>query len=292
MKIRLLEPRDLPRADELRALAGWNQTLADWERSRSIEPEGCFAAEWNGTVTGTATVTCYGREMAWIGMVLVHPDYRRRGIGTALLKHAIDCLRARGIAPIKLDATPEGQPVYEALGFRPEWTIQRWEIPWLAAPIASTDSTAHRLVSIEAAALLTADRTAFGADRSRLLGKLLEASEVSLWLETERKEARSAPAAYGMLRPGSKADYLGPAVAIDAESGLRLIEALLQEAAQTKANPRPVFWDIPDPNRPAVALARRLGFRPQRVLTRMFLGENAQPGRPEMQFAIADPSAG
>ncbi len=292
MTIRLLEPRDLPRADELRALAGWNQTAADWERLRELEPEGCFVAEWNDTVAGTATVTCYGRELAWIGMVLVHPEFRRRGIGTALLKHSLDVLRARGIACIKLDATPEGRPVYEALGFRPEWTIQRWEIPRLAASLDSAKPAAHRLTTMESAALLSADRVAFGATRSSLLEKLLEASRVSLWMETERNEGRIAPAAFGMLRVGSRADYLGPVVAIDPQSGIRLVEALLREATVTQTAPRPIFWDIPDPNEPTIDLARRHGFRPQRTLTRMALGKEETPGRPEMQFAISDPSTG
>src|SRR5881409_405096 len=68
LRFRVLGRDDLPFADSLRALAGWNQTLGDWERFLVTEPTGCFLAEWNGTPAGTATTMVYGPELAWIGM--------------------------------------------------------------------------------------------------------------------------------------------------------------------------------------------------------------------------------
>ena len=70
LRLRLLKRADLAFADSVRALAGWNQTMEDWERFLSAEPDGCFLAEWNGASAGTATTTVYERELAWIGMVL------------------------------------------------------------------------------------------------------------------------------------------------------------------------------------------------------------------------------
>src|SRR5688500_17823494 len=129
LRLRPLTREDLSFADSLRALAGWNQTLADWERFLALEPDGCFLAEWQGVSAGTATTTVYGAELAWIGMVLVHPEYRRRGIGQALLERCIEYLSKRGVRCIKLDATPEGKRVYANLGFQDEWTLTRWERP-------------------------------------------------------------------------------------------------------------------------------------------------------------------
>src|ERR1041384_2093827 len=97
LNLRLFTKADLPFADSLRAVAGWNQTIRDWQRFLALQPEGCFLAEWNGSPAGTATTIAYGTEVAWIGMVLVHPDCRSRGIGTALLQHCIDFLRRRQV---------------------------------------------------------------------------------------------------------------------------------------------------------------------------------------------------
>src|SRR5437870_2531869 len=73
VQFRLMTAADLDFADSLRALAGWNQTRNDWRRLLTHEPRGCFIAEWDGSPAGTSTTTCYGTDLAWIGMVLVDP---------------------------------------------------------------------------------------------------------------------------------------------------------------------------------------------------------------------------
>src|SRR5262245_2728474 len=115
MEIRRLTPDDVPAVLRLAGAAGWNQTDADVRRLIDLAPEGCFAACAGGEVIGTVTTTAYGRELAWVGMMLVDPAHRRRGVGTALMEVALDHLRERGVATVKLDATPMGRPVYERL---------------------------------------------------------------------------------------------------------------------------------------------------------------------------------
>ena len=127
LNIRPLEKDDLTFADSIRAAAGWNQTIADWRRLLSHEPEGCFLGEWEGAPAGVVTTTRYGNELAWIGMMLVHSEYRRRGIATALMDAAIEYLRSKKVSCIKLDATPDGAKVYKRLGFRPELELHRWK---------------------------------------------------------------------------------------------------------------------------------------------------------------------
>src|SRR5207244_5594839 len=113
----------------LKDLAGWNQTEADWERFLDACPDGCFVAETAGRVVGTSTTIVYEGRFAWIGMVLVDPEFRRRGIGAALLDRALEHLDSARVPAAKLDATPEGRPAYEPRGFVAELEIERW---WLA----------------------------------------------------------------------------------------------------------------------------------------------------------------
>lgn len=283
LSLRKLTPADLPFADSVRALAGWNQTLDDWTRFLATEPEGCFLAEWNGVPAGTATTTIHGADLAWIGMVLVHPDFRRRGIGRALLQHSISYLRARGIRCIKLDATPAGKLVYDGLGFRSEWTLQRWTGRPVPAASCANAPGLRFWQPRDLGPALALDRTAFGVPRDRLLAALASQSGLALALESEAGELEG----FGFARAGSQALYLGPVAAVSAEAGLSLVEALmLRHLGQL------VFWDIPDLNEPAVGLANRLGFTVQRPLIRMFLGENVVPGDPARQFALAGPEVG
>ena len=58
----------------------------------------------------------YG-SIGFIGSLIVLPDYRNQGIGTALMKHAIECLENTGARALMLDAVQKAVPVYERLGF-------------------------------------------------------------------------------------------------------------------------------------------------------------------------------
>ena len=283
LHVRLMTANDLGFADSLRAMAGWNQTPDDWRDLLALEPTGCFVAEWNGTPAGTATTTCYENRVAWIGMVLVHSEYRRRGIGKALLKHCIAHLEHRRVQCIKLDATPLGKTLYEQLGFRDEWPLSRWEVarpgPWRVPE----DRHTRLWTSSDAELARELDERAFGAARPRVLERLGKRSSRAL-IQTSPAEAVMG---FGMLREGSRATYLGPVVAASAGVSSLLIPELLAFAPD-----RPIYWDIPDHNMPAAELAKSLGFSPQRPLIRMFLGENKCPAEPLLQFAIADPAIG
>jgi predicted N-acetyltransferase YhbS len=284
VSVRVMTDRDLPAADELRRLAGWNQTLEDWRRLLSLEPRGCFVAVQEGGMVGTVTTTTYGQTLAWIGMMLVHPEHQRRGIGTRLMRQALEYLQEEGVKCIKLDATPAGRPVYERLGFVPEWTWTRCQRP-------TERETHHQKVEPAGARNLTDadwsaveehDRAAFGASRSRLLRSLARASRaVLVW------PAEGRVVGWGMVRPGANADYLGPLVCTTEAGSLSLVAALLDRARSDS-----VIWDVPDQSEPAKATAQRFGFVPLRPLTRMRLGPNSVAGNPRAQFAIADPALG
>ena len=281
LRLRLLTREDLPFADSVRELAGWNQTLADWERFLAAEPDGCFLAEWNGGPAGTATTIIYSQALAWIGMVLVHPDFRRLGIGRALLERCIEHLRSREVRCIKLDATPLGKKVYDGLGFVEEWTLTRWERAVANSPKLERASSIRDCQ--DANAIESLDVEAFGTSRRKVLEPLLKQARCALVSETECGRIEG----YGLLREGSAACYLGPIVAESTHIATQLVNALLPAAEGST-----VYWDIPDQNGAAVELAKEHGFMPQRTLTRMYLGENATPGDPQRQFAIAGPEIG
>jgi GNAT superfamily N-acetyltransferase len=283
VSIRLMTRADFPFADSLRAMMGWNQTLQDWERFLSCEPDGCFVAEWDGAAVGTATTSCYGSELGWIGMLLVHPDHRRRGIGSALLQHGLDQLHRRGVRCVKLDATPLGQPVYERVGFQPEQSLTRWERQGSASVPFRQLGRVKVGEPTDLQPMVVLDRTVFGQERGPILAALAQqARRVSV---VKRPDGRLE--GFGMLREGTRADYLGPLVACSSELAAHLVGDLLCHALG-----RPIFWDVLNENRAATALAGDLGFSPQRSLLRMFHGANPGQGDVQRQFAIVDPALG
>ena len=116
---------DLEAALELSTGAGWNQTADDWRMLFRLAPAGCFAADADGRIVGSAIGIDYG-SYGWIAMMLVEPAYRGRGVGGALLEAAMGAIRAE--LPIRLDATPLGRPLYQRHGFEDEATLTRYAL--------------------------------------------------------------------------------------------------------------------------------------------------------------------
>lgn len=159
--VRALRAEDIPAALELSCEAGWNQTADDWRMLLELEPEGCFAVDYDGELAATATLVCYGRRLAWLGMVLTREGCRRRGFASALISHALAIADARHIETVKLDATDRGQPLYERFGFVAEQAVERWSGVGLSRASRSAESTSADVAGL--------DREAFPADRSRVL---------------------------------------------------------------------------------------------------------------------------
>jgi len=272
-----MAPSDIPGGLRLNTLAGWNQTEADWQRFLRGSPNGCFVAEDGARVVGTAATLAYEDRFAWIGMVLVDPEYRGRGIGTKLLQRAIEYLDQAGIPTLKLDATPLGKPLYEKLGFVSEYEIERWILQRTtgkSVPNAASDP-------VKLSEIVACDRGVFGADRGGLLRTLDEqAPELTLAAGRGRE-------GYAFGRHGLFADHLGPWMAHDSKTARSLLDDFLARSPRST-----VVVDSPKSNTAAARTLREAGFSVSRPLTRMHRGPNAFPGRPEMLCAILGPEFG
>jgi ribosomal protein S18 acetylase RimI-like enzyme len=263
-KLRLLHPADLPRAMELSRLAGWNQTIEDWDMLLRLDPHGCFAIEVDECIVATTTLLCYGSRLAWIGMVLTRPDYRRMGFAQRLVQAALERSAALKIESVKLDATPDGQPLYEKLGFKTEQIVERWyhDGHWAHAPsktISSSDQYS-----------LVADLEAFGADRAMLLREL-----------ALRNPPNTVAGAYCFARNGVRSSYLGPCVAQEQNAARLVIEQCFRGSPESSW-----YWDLLSTNKNAFVIAKEFGFVPQRRLERMVFGNGCNKND-DMVYAIA-----
>jgi ribosomal protein S18 acetylase RimI-like enzyme len=262
--LRLLRPGDLDGAVELSRLAGWNQTIDDWQMLLRLDPQGCFGIELDDRIVATTTLLCYGDQLAWIGMVLTKPDYRRRGFAQRLMQTALARAASLRTKSIGLDATPEGQPLYEKLGFETEQVVERWFRDGRQATAAVEPVLSLSRPSLEM------DREAFGADRTVLLQEL-----------ACRNPPNGTDEAYGFSREGARCRYLGPCVALEQRAARLVIEQILLESPETGW-----YWDLLTANIKAVELAEELGFVAQRRLGRMVIG-NRLAKNDQLVYAIA-----
>ena len=273
--MRVMTKADVPFGMKLKNITKWNQLPADWERFIELEPEGMFVASLEGEDVGTASTTTYGTKLAWIGMVLVPPEHRRKGIGSALLKHGLDYLKNKGVECIGLDATPMGNKLYITLGFWEDFALERRQGE--GREIASTGVTAIAADDLDAVAEY--DATAFGVPRPNVLSLLHRDYPDLCWLA---KDDAGAITGYAMMRPGYNAHQIGPWVASDAATAEELFKTCLNAIPG-----KPIFYDVVVPNEAALAITEKYDFELQRPFVRMFLGDNNYPADTTRMYSIS-----
>lgn len=82
-------------------------------------PDTCFAAESDGKLIGVIMAGNDGRR-GYIYHTAVHPSYRKQGIGSALVKSALNALERLGISKVALvvfKKNADGNSFWEKQGF-------------------------------------------------------------------------------------------------------------------------------------------------------------------------------
>jgi len=102
----------------------WNEHIAQAVSAHILE-EGVetFVAEQNGRVIGfaLAQIECDKPDVGIVSYNAVDPDCRGQGIGTALVKQVISCLKEQGVRILVVWTLEAGKParkVYEHMGFK------------------------------------------------------------------------------------------------------------------------------------------------------------------------------
>jgi GNAT superfamily N-acetyltransferase len=279
--IRPMTAADIVDGLRLCRASGWNQTARDWEQFLALEPRGARVAEIGGRVAGTVATVRYSDRFGWIGMVLVDPDRRGRGIGTRLLDEGVALLADMPLA--RLDATPAGYGLYLKRGFTEEYRLRRLQAVVPPAITKPRLSSARPMLAGDLPEVLALDEEVFGADRSAMLRWLWRGAPEYAWLA--RQSGRLQGYAFG--RHGFAFEHLGPVIAIDDQAALQLVSACLGARVATAfvidATLHSASW---------LQNLEELGFREQRPLIRMSRGHGRIPGDPSRQFAILGPEFG
>lgn len=277
-----LAPADAERGFALSTEIGWNQTADDWFYMLS-NGAGYGRTNDTGVLVASAMALPYG-AFGWVCMVLVSPDYRRRGLATDLMNRVVEDLEADGVIP-GLDATPAGREVYRQIGFTDIYGLERLHAA--AVPVLGDESqrTPVRIEPLSAAdidELAGYDSVLFGGDRKALLAHLLTR-------QPDRAFAAWAGpwmAGYVLARDGREATQIGPVVAEDEDIAIALAERALRGLAGQ------VYIDAMAPNAAFTDWLKSSGFEFQRPYTRMLRGRDEPQDDVERIFAAAGPELG
>jgi len=273
---------DLGFALHLVEVEGWGEGRDELERLLVYEPEGCFIAEVGEKPVGMVTTTSYGR-LGWIGCLIVEPEKRGKGIGTELMRQALEYLEQKGVETIRLDAVQEAVSLYRRLGFTEECRSLRFQ---------GTGSRydAPDVVPMEPSHLedvFELDAYCFGADRSRLLRRVLQDFPELCFVSY----AQGKLAGYIMAKRTPTGGKIGPWVCRPDELGRSRAEPLLR-AALNALGDQLVNVGVLEDNRASQEILRDYGFREGPWSLRMRLGPDRYGGDPQGIFAIGAAAKG
>lgn len=273
VQIRVMEEADIDEADRMLCLAfGRTGFLSQIHLHRSFEPESVWVAHDAGRIVGSVSAVMFDR-LAYIGLMAVDPQFQRRGIARALMDHALAAIDGRGCPLTLLDATDEGAPLYESLGFVDDATAYVYERQ-ARGPVVRASGDVDQASERDLAEIIALDTPIFGADRSKLLQVV--------WRQRPHcfvKRGRSNQLEGYLFARDAK---LGPWVAVDTSVAEELLSAALA-----------IDWDkgpfvlVPRSNEHCRKLLSDHGFVERRRLRHMRRGGNAPPGKPMQLYAQA-----
>lgn len=270
LAIARLGPDDAREGLLLSAEAHWNQNEADW---RFFLTKGTvFGIRDDDHLIATAALLPYTSGNAWIGMVLVTQNWRRRGIATKLLDACLEAARKQHLITW-LDATPASATVYGPLGFAPTLELRRLRFAGSISPATARPRPAPNSRLDD---LIVRDHSAMGFDRSALLREL--SGRPGSQLVSHR-------GALALIRDGCTARHIGPLFADHATAATALVEAIV------KSETAPILIDVVSEHTEFLKHLTNSGWTIERPFQRMRFGRMTTRN-PEPPFAVAGPEYG
>ena len=259
---------DAPAGLLLSTEAHWNQNEADW---RFFLSKGTvFGVRDGAQLVATAALLPYSSGNAWISMVMVTANWRRRGVATKMVDACLSAATKLGLTTW-LDATPAGATVYGPLGFSPTLQLRRLR---LQAP--KDVSAASSLSACSVADFIARDVRAMGFDRGALLTEF-----------GGRPGSRmlSLGNAIALVRDGRTARHIGPIFAETHESALALVDAIV------RSEQGPWLLDAVYSQEDFLRGLTDIGWTIERPFQRMRFGRATMIAA-ELPFAVAGPEFG
>lgn len=236
-----------------------------WEFSFLLRhfPQGCFVVRGEEGPVAFVTSMKYGTS-GWLGNLIVAPQLRGEGYGSALLESALGALIHAGARTVWLTASESGRPIYERLGFVTIDVIERWRGSGKGVrSLGPTGINPERLVQLDA--------EGWGDNREAILAEVVARGTVF-----------AAPDGFLISQKSNGGVQLGPWSAKEDETVTWLLDQALAAAGKGVG----VFLDVPAGNRTAARFLHTRGFAPAGSNRLMYLGE--QPDyRAERIYALA-----
>ncbi|MCL6452414.1 MAG: hypothetical protein K6T78_02170 [Alicyclobacillus sp.] len=236
-----LQPDNVPHLLNLAEAVGWR--LSPPRVETMVRHAVGFGHVADGRLISSTLCFLYGGALSFVGLVMVHPEWQRQGLGRAVLHHCLTEAgvrgdRAAGAAaeigvPTALVSTDVGRPLYEASGFVTVAFLCRHVGRPSAGAVGRAQGRLRRTAvqirpyhDTDLADLLQLDRTVVGGDRSRLYPGFLRSVQRA-WVACDLGDGRLQGAAFA-TEFGREMLVVGPVLAESVEVAAQLVVRLAE----------------------------------------------------------------
>lgn len=256
-------------ADDVQRMAawagdeGWNPGNTDAHAFFAADPQAFLIGRLDGEPQACISVVKYGAGFGFLGFYIARPPIRGKGYGIQVWRAGMARLAGHNVG---LDGVVAQQHNYRKSGFRLAWNNIRHEgsAPAFKAPVGVSFADAR---SIGFDRLAVYDRRFFPETRDSFLASWISLSERAAMVALRDGEI----AGFAVMRACRAASRVGPLYAATPEIAAALVGALSAKMAA-----RAVAIDVPDRNKPAVAIAEAMGLKPSFETARMYTGADPQ----------------
>ena len=263
LQVKPLTKKNYHFAVELANTMNWNMAVEDFEFMATLEHGGCFLLVDGAERLGIATCISYGK-VGWFGNLVVKEDSRRRGGGSALVKHALNYLRGKGVETVGLYSYPHLQGFYRRLGFKFD---QDFSVLVAVNFVAPKLEPLLRVGKDQFPAVARFDGSFFGADRAKLLKSIILQEGNAAYYVSDGKEVIGYVAAtiYESMA------WVGPLIC---QPNRPDVAASLVKSILSQVGGRSVYAVTSKSDLALQGILAKFGFKEEFYVSRMFLGQS------------------
>ena len=285
LAIRCWKRADIDYVLESVSREGWGHTQPDVERCWKLEPNGCFIAEFQNKPVGHVFSIRYDK-VGWIGLLIVNPECRGRGVGFALMETAVSYLQSAGAETIRLEAVEKAVPLYRRVGFIEEFDSLRFRKQLRQEEkLKPKRGVTSQMRDDDLTNVAQFDAPHFGANRLPVLVSIYRDNPHLCLVAKEKRNIIG----YVMARQSLNGFWIGPWVCLDSETARHLFSA---SVATIEGNDTELRVGLPVLNTSGLALMDKLGFQLAGKSIHMVLGNRGNQGAATHVYGIGGPEKG
>jgi GNAT superfamily N-acetyltransferase len=242
---------------------GWNPGKNDAEVFWNTDPDGFYGFYYENQLIAGGAIISYNKEYGFMGLFIVHRDFRNKGIGKKLWHFRRDLLinKLNPNAPIGMDGVLAMQSFYNRGGFNIAFRDERYEFNSKTIPFSINVSPINKE---DFEKINEYDSIYFGCQRAIFLKNWLQMPESKAIKYTENDRILG----YAVIRKAETGYKIGPLFANNQKIAEELFKSCLSIAPNNS-----VFLDIPTTNQNAVSLVKKYNGKYVFECARMYYGE-------------------